>query len=132
MALHVGQFERSILIRCLWLWHCLPLRAVPSSSKLNDAPLAQSSSQDLTQKPCFTFSKLIVLQVPGNGSPAAYLDQAQKENALQSMQQMSSAQIVSATAMQNAKNMPIPGLNHPSVPYGGGFWQPGLQSQLQE
>jgi hypothetical protein len=48
------------------------------------------------------------------------------------MQQMSSAQIVSATAMQNAKSMPIPGINHPSVPYGGGFWQPGLQSGLQE
>ena len=74
----------------------------------------------------------MLFQVPGNGSPAAYLDQAQTEKALQSMQQMSSAQIVSATAMQNAKSMSIPGINHPSMPYGGGFWQPGLQSGLQE
>merc|ERR1712227_658829 len=46
------------------------------------------------------------LKVPGNNSPASYLDQAHKEKALQSMQQMSSAQIVSASAMH--KNYPMP------------------------
>ncbi len=71
------------------------------------------------------------IQVPNNGSPAAYLDQAQKEKALQSMQQMSSAQIVSASAMQ-AKTLPIHGVPHPPVTYGGGFWQPGLQPSPQE
>ena len=38
-----------------------------------------------------------MLQVPGQG-PHSYLDAAQREKALQSMQQMSSAQIVSATS----------------------------------
>jgi hypothetical protein len=42
------------------------------------------------------------------------------------MQQMSSAQIVSASVMHN-KSMAIPGM-HPPVTYGGGFWQPGLQA----
>ena len=46
-------------------------------------------------------------QVPGNGSPASYLEQAHKEKALQSMQQMSSAQIVSASAIHN-KGIPLP------------------------
>lgn len=64
------------------------------------------------------------LKVPTNGSPASYIDQAQKEKALQSMQQMSSAQIVSASAMHN-KTGPI-GMIHPPVSYGGSFWQPGL------
>ena len=40
------------------------------------------------------------------------------------MQQMSSAQIVSASAMHN-KTGPI-GMIHPPVSYGGSFWQPGL------
>lgn len=67
------------------------------------------------------------LKVPTNGSTASYLDQAQKEKALQAMQQMSSAQIVSASAL-NSKPMPIPGVTHPPVSYGGSFWQPGLHS----
>ena len=64
--------------------------------------------------------------MPNNGSPASYLDQAQKEKALHSMQQMSSAQIVSASAMHN-KTLPL-GMAHPPVSYGGGFWQPGIQA----
>ena len=67
------------------------------------------------------------LQVPGNNSPASYLDQAHKEKALQSMQQMSSAQIVSASAMHNkhpylTSNIPTP------YTTGGPFWN-GLQAQ---
>jgi len=60
--------------------------------------------------------------VPGQG-PTSYLDAAQREKALQSMQQMSSAQIVSATANMHPRMAP-------PVTYGG-FWQhPGLgQSQ---
>lgn len=62
----------------------------------------------------------------GNGSPSSYLDQAQKEKALQTMQQMSSAQIVSASAMQN-KTLPLH-VGHTPVSYGGSFWQPGIQA----
>ena len=40
---------------------------------------------------------ICAFKVPGQG-PTSYLDAAQREKALQSMQQMSSAQIVSATA----------------------------------
>ena len=58
------------------------------------------------------------MQVPGQG-PTSYLDAAQREKALQSMQQMSSAQIVSATANMHPRM-------GPPVTYGG-FWQhPGL------
>ena len=61
----------------------------------------------------------MVFQVPGNNSPASYLDQAHKEKALQSMQQMSSAQIVSASAMHNKH----PGLTLPcTYTNGGTFW----------
>ena len=65
-----------------------------------------------------------IFQVPGNNSPASYLDQAHKEKALQSMQQMSSAQIVSASAMHKNYPMPLP------TPYttGGPFWN-GIQTQ---
>jgi len=56
--------------------------------------------------------------VPGQG-PTSYLDAAQREKALQQMQQMSSAQIVSATAHMQPRM-------GPPVTYGG-FWQhPGL------
>ena len=59
-----------------------------------------------------------MLQVPGQG-PTSYLDAAQREKALQQMQQMSSAQIVSATAHMQPRM-------GPPVTYGG-FWQhPGL------
>ena len=54
-------------------------------------------------------------QVPGNGSPASYLEQAHKEKALQSMQQMSSAQIVSASAIHN-KGIPLPTVSDNSLP----------------
>jgi len=56
------------------------------------------------------------------------LDHAQKEKALQSMQQMSSAQIVSASAaMHHQKSIHLPpGVPYPPVTHGG-FWQPGLQ-----
>merc|ERR1712227_97193 len=58
------------------------------------------------------------LKVPNNGSPASYIDQAQKEKALQSMQQMSSAQIVSDSAMHNPKAMPHPmGMGNIPVSY---------------
>lgn len=69
------------------------------------------------------------LKVPSNGSPASYLDQAQKEKALQSMQQMSSAQIVSASAMHNPKAMPHVGMGMGNIPvsYGSSLWQPGFQ-----
>lgn len=73
-------------------------------------------------------AKLKVNYVPSNGSPASYLDQAQKEKALQSMQQMSSAQIVSASAMHNPKAMPHPmGMGNIPVSYGSSLWQPGFQ-----
>merc|ERR1719328_497032 len=73
-------------------------------------------------------AKLKVNYVPSNGSPASYIDQAQKEKALQSMQQMSSAQIVSASAMQHPKMPTHLGMTHTPVSYGGGLWQPGFQS----
>ena len=61
---------------------------------------------------------VLLLQVPGQG-PTSYLDAAQREKALQQMQQMSSAQIVSATAHMQPRM-------GPPVTYGG-FWQhPGL------
>ena len=56
----------------------------------------------------------MILQVPGQG-PTSYLDAAQREKALQQMQQMSSAQIVSATAHMQPRM-------GPPVTYGG-FWQ---------
>ena len=75
------------------------------------------------EKPMLILSVLFILQVPGNNSPASYLDQAHKEKALQSMQQMSSAQIVSASAMHNKHPIPLP------TPYttGGPFWN-GFQA----
>ena len=63
--------------------------------------------------------KFPISQVPGQG-PTSYLDAAQREKALQQMQQMSSAQIVSATAHMQQRMAP-------PVTYGAGFWQhPGL------
>jgi len=61
------------------------------------------------------------LKVPGQG-PTSYLDAAQREKALQQMQQMSSAQIVSATAHMQPRMGTMPPVTYP-----GGFWQhPGL------
>ncbi|KAG8281828.1 Transcriptional enhancer factor TEF-1 [Homalodisca vitripennis] len=56
-------------------------------------------------------------------------DHAAKEKALQTMSSMSSAQIVSATAIHNkaaAAGLATLGLASP-VSYPGAFWQPGLQ-----
>lgn len=67
---------------------------------------------------CQSLTALMCCQVPGQG-PTSYLDAAQREKALQQMQQMSSAQIVSATAHMQQRMAP-------PVTYGG-FWQhPGL------
>ncbi|KAG8234755.1 hypothetical protein J437_LFUL015463 [Ladona fulva] len=57
-------------------------------------------------------------------------DQAAKEKALQTMSSMSSAQIVSATAMHNkaaAAGLATLGLTSPVSYPGAQFWQPGLQ-----
>nr|BAL41704.1 scalloped [Thermobia domestica] len=57
------------------------------------------------------------------------VDQAAKEKALQTMSSMSSAQIVSATALHNkaaAAGLASLGIASP-VSYPGAFWQPGLQ-----
>jgi len=62
------------------------------------------------------------LKVPGNNSPASYLDQAHREKALQSMQQMSSAQIVSASAMHNKHPMhSLPAAYTTGGPFWNGF-----------
>ena len=45
------------------------------------------------------------------------------------MQQMSSAQIVSASAMHN-KTLPL-NMAHTPVSYGG-FWQPGIQASAPQ
>ena len=47
------------------------------------------------------------------------LDQATKEKALQTMSSMSSAQIVSASAMHQKSLLPPPPVSYP-----GAFWQP--------
>jgi hypothetical protein len=61
------------------------------------------------------------LKVPNHhGGPSSYLEQAHKEKALQQMQQMSSAQIVSASALQNRM---AAGLMHPHHPHAG---HPGM------
>lgn len=61
------------------------------------------------------------LKVPNHhGGPHSYLEQAHKEKALQQMQQMSSAQIVSASALHNRA---AAGLMHPHYPHSG---HPGM------
>jgi len=66
------------------------------------------------------------LKVPGQIQHNGFGDQVQKEKALQQMQQMSSAQIVSASAM-HSKSLGLAGI-HPTPPvtYPTQFWQPGL------
>ena len=87
-------------------------------------------------------------QVPGghHGSHASYLEQAHKEKALQQMQQMSSAQIVSATTMHGKAAALLgghhhggghPGMHHPHHPtppvsYPPHFWQPALHHPPEE
>lgn len=87
--------------------------------------------RDISPNASFQILFLLPSQVPGNGSPASYLDQAHKEKALQSMQQMSSAQIVSASAMHSKSIGLPPGVPYPPVTHGG-FWQPGIQQMTQE
>ena len=61
------------------------------------------------------------LKVPNHdGGAHSYLEQAHKEKALQQMQQMSSAQIVSASALHNRA---AAGLMHPHYPHSG---HPGM------
>ncbi|KAA0199171.1 hypothetical protein HAZT_HAZT005012 [Hyalella azteca] len=71
--------------------------------------------------------------VPGGCSPddsnsMLRLDQATKEKALQTMSSMSSAQIVSASAMhqKGGLNLGPPSMSYPGSI--GGFWQGGLQA----
>ncbi|XP_051919621.1 transcriptional enhancer factor TEF-1 isoform X7 [Hippocampus zosterae] len=54
------------------------------------------------------------------------MDQSVKDKALQSMASMSSAQIVSATAIHN--KLGLPGIPHPAFP-GAGIWQGMISSQ---
>ncbi|CDQ62387.1 unnamed protein product [Oncorhynchus mykiss] len=56
------------------------------------------------------------------------LDQTVKDKALQSMASMSSAQIVSATAIHN--KLGLPGIPRPAFPGAAGFWQ-GMISTAQ-
>ena len=74
-----------------------------------------SNFNEKTWRPNF---ELNFVQVPGQG-PTSYLDAAQREKALQSMQQMSSAQIVSATQNMHSRMAP-------PVTYGGFWHHPGL------
>ncbi|CAH0558896.1 unnamed protein product [Brassicogethes aeneus] len=57
------------------------------------------------------------------------VDHAAKEKCLQTMSNMSSAQIVSATAMHSKSlgGISLGGLAHPASYPGAQFWQPGLQ-----
>ncbi|XP_062859304.1 transcriptional enhancer factor TEF-3-like, partial [Trichomycterus rosablanca] len=54
-------------------------------------------------------------------------DQAAKDKALQSMANMSSAQIISPAAFQN--KMTLQGLTRPAYPTAGGFWHGALSGQ---
>lgn len=72
------------------------------------------------------------LKVPNHHSPNPFFDQCHKEKAIQQMQQMSSAQIVSASAMH--KQSLLSGHinhhgHHTPVSYPTQFWQPGLHHQ---
>eukprot|EP00062_Callorhinchus_milii_P003928 gi/632941712/ref/XP_007886011.1/ PREDICTED: transcriptional enhancer factor TEF-1 isoform X2 [Callorhinchus milii] len=65
-----------------------------------------------------------------------HMDQAVKDKALQSMAAMSSAQIVSATAIQH--KLGLPGIPRPSFPAAAGFWhgvlptgQPGSSQDVK-
>ena len=72
------------------------------------------------------------LKIPNQSSPSPFADQSQKEKAIQQMQQMSSAQIVSASVMHN-KSILGSAASHPTpVTYQSQFWQPALHSQPEE
>jgi len=68
------------------------------------------------------------LKVPGHHN-SPFFDQNQKEKAIQQMQQMSSAQIVSASAMHKQSLFSGMGHHHTPVSYPTQFWQPALHHQ---
>ena len=78
------------------------------------------------------------LKVPNqsNVSNSSFSDDSHKEKAIQQMQQMSSAQIVSASVLQN-KSL-LGGVSVSAAPpaqvstYPSQFWQPALHSQAEE
>lgn len=68
------------------------------------------------------------LKVPGHHN--SFFDQNQKEKAIQQMQQMSSAQIVSASAMHKQSLFGgMPPHHHTPMSYPTQFWQPALHHQ---
>ena len=76
------------------------------------------------------------LKVPSHHHGDSFFDHTYKENALKQMQQMSSAQIVSATAMHKqslgtAASSPAPPVSY-AVQAVQQFWQPALHSQAEE
>jgi len=68
------------------------------------------------------------LKGPGHHN-SPFFDQSQKEKAIQQMQQMSSAQIVSASAMHKQSLISGMGHHHTPVSYPTQFWQPALHHQ---
>jgi len=74
------------------------------------------------------------LKVPNQSSVSSsqFPDETHKEKAIQQMQQMSSAQIVSASVLQN-KSLLCPGSTPSQVSsYPGQFWQPALNSHSED
>lgn len=72
------------------------------------------------------------LKIPNQSTPSPFADQSHKEKAIQQMQQMSSAQIVSASVMHN-KSILGSAASHPTpVTYQSQFWQPALHSQPED
>ena len=82
------------------------------------------------------------LKVPAAHSTNPYFDQVNKEKCLQQMQQMSSAQIVSASVLHNKLIHPGMHPHHPVSPhhvappppvsYPHQFWQPQLHHPVEE
>ena len=70
------------------------------------------------------------LKVPSHHQES-FFDHTYKENALKQMQQMSSAQIVSASAMH--KQSVLGSVSNTPASYAAAqFWQPALHSQTEE
>jgi len=77
------------------------------------------------------------LKVPNQSNTSSFPDQSHKEKAIQQMQQMSSAQIVSASAMHKQSLLPVqPGSQVGGAgsvaSYAGQFWQPALNSPPED